>query len=77
MGGARWQLGTIKHCGVDVGHWDVTPMGWEMEAQRPLVCCAGIGRRWMGVGHGGLWWVWDPGHCAHEMGGGNSWALCP
>ena len=54
MGGVWWQLGPIEHCGVDVGHWDVVPMGWEVEAQRPLACCAGIGHRQMGVGP---WWA--------------------
>ena len=65
MGGVQWQCGPIEHCGVGVGHWDIMPMGWEVEAQWPLACCASIGRRWMGVG---VWWA---------MVGVGSRVLCP
>ena len=65
MGGVRWQLGPIKYCGVDVGHWDIAPMGWEVEVQRPLACCTSIGRCWMEVG---AWWA---------MVGVGSRMLCP
>ena len=83
MGGAQWQLGPIERCGVDVGHWDVAPMGWEVEAQQPLACCAGIGSSldgsWGMVGHGGCgiqgvapmrWEGASVGRRAHSMQGG-------